>query len=107
MVFTVACIKAMPLAIAQSPEIIQEITKVAEDPVIRQLTVLAKLRHDLSLKAHFPTDLCSRDLCDRFIKGLFAGSITHPTTPSNMHDIRHYLYLILTLVDRIEITTDV
>jgi hypothetical protein len=71
MVFTVACIKAMPPAIAQFPEIIQEITKVAEDPVILQLKVLAKLRCDRSLKAHFPTDLGSRNLCDRFIKGLF------------------------------------
>jgi hypothetical protein len=51
----------MPPAIAQSPEIIQEIIKVAEDPVIRQVKVLTTLRLERSLKTHFPADLGGRD----------------------------------------------
>jgi hypothetical protein len=48
MVLARICIKAMVPAMAQLPEISQEIKNVAPEPVTRQVTVLIRLRQWLS-----------------------------------------------------------
>lgn len=45
-------------AITKLPNIVHDIKNVALEPVILQLSVLAKLRKCISLKTHFLTYLC-------------------------------------------------
>ena len=98
MVLNVNCIMAIVPDIDISPKIIYDIKKVAELPVILQLTVLAILLFLVSLKTHTLSYFSSTNTMNSIIKRFLFNLISNITSVCDIYYIWNNLYFILTLI---------